>query len=249
MLEELIALGQIADIDSRATAAETELREIPERIAAMDADLEKLLELLEAERQQLAEAEKLLATADEDIAAQNQHLAKSKNKGAMARNMRETDAAEREVQVVRRNLKDREAERDTLKKAIEERRGAIEKRESDLAQIKTAITEQRAAAEARLAEVKAAYETVLAGRDEAVAKVPGTIMRRYNLIRSRRGSGVSLVKGESCVGCNVSLAPQQVIKVQRGESVEQCPNCQRFLLRHPGGPGAQADDSNEATEE
>ena len=229
MLEELTALAQIADIDTKALQAEAELKEIPERIAAMDADIKRLSELLESERQQLAEAERLLAAQDDEIANQNQALAKSKSKSAHARTTREADAVERELEVVRRTLKDRETERDTLRTAIDSQQKALAKREQDFQQLQEVVGKEKAAANERLQVVQALHEQVVSGRGTVAAKISGPVLRRYDLIRSRRGVGVSAIKAGCCVGCNVSLAPQIVIKVQRGETLEQCPNCQRFL--------------------
>ncbi|MCH7625963.1 MAG: hypothetical protein IIC83_08580, partial [Chloroflexi bacterium] len=61
MLEELDALARIATIDTQAHAAQSELDRIPEQLGTLDADVETLRALLEAEREDLAEADKLLA--------------------------------------------------------------------------------------------------------------------------------------------------------------------------------------------
>jgi hypothetical protein len=37
------------------------------------------------------------------------------------------------------------------------------------------------------------------------------------------------VGGGICGGCNMTLAPNQVIALQKGETFEQCPRCQRML--------------------
>merc|ERR1712065_4243 len=76
VFEELTALAKIADIDTTALQTETELKQIPERIASLQGDVGRLEALLEAERQELAEAERLLKTAEQEIS--NQHDALSR---------------------------------------------------------------------------------------------------------------------------------------------------------------------------
>lgn len=239
MLEELAALSQIADIDSKALRAETELKEIPERVGGLEADYRGLSSLLDAERQQVAEASELLAAQDLEITNQNQALSKSKSKSAQARNSREVDAVERELEVIRRTIKDRESERDALRAAIRTRRESLEQRETNLSELEVVVAKEKSAGEARLKELQAELESVLSGREELAGKVTGPIMRRYGVIRARRGSGVSSIKAGSCVGCNVALAPQIAIKVQRGESIEQCPSCQRFLFSRSSAPTSE----------
>lgn len=231
MLEQLAALAKIADIDSEALRSDLELKEIPERIADLDNDVRRLGELLEAERNELKEADNLLAAQEEELQNQSQALARSKAKGARARNMRETDAVERELEVIRRSMKDREEERETLRAAIEKRRGSVGKHEKELAELERFAGEEKLKAETRLTELRAILEGVMAGRRELAATLPADVLRRYELIRDKRaGVGAVPVKSGICTGCNTSLRPNQTIAVLRGETFEQCPRCQRLLF-------------------
>ena len=230
MIEQLAALAKIADIDAEALRAETELRDIPQRMDALNADVKKLGELLTAERQELADADRLLSAQEEELSNQSQSLARSKAKGARARNLRETDAVERELETIRRMMKEREQERETLKEAIGKRRGSVEKHAKEFGELEGFAGEEQRKAEARIAELTQVRDRVLQGRSELVPKVPADVMRRYDMIRSKRqGLGVASIGSGTCAGCFVVLAPQQVIAVQRAEEFVQCPRCQRFL--------------------
>lgn len=230
MIEQLAALAKIADIDAEALKAETELREIPARMGSLREDVKKLGELLAAERQEIADADRLLAQQEEELANQNQSLAKSKAKGARARNLRETDAVERELETIRRLMKERETERETLREAIGKRRSSVEKHERDFAELEKYARDEQAKADVRVAELTQTRDRILAGRAELVPKVPADVFKRYDMIRSKRqGLGVAAIDSGSCSGCFVVLAPQQVIAVQRAEEFVQCPRCVRFL--------------------
>lgn len=231
MLDRLAALAKIAEIDADALRTDTELAEIPARLAELEQTVKKLGELLAAEKQELLDADKLVAQADEEIQSQSQNLAKSKAKGARARTSREADAAERELEVIRRQTKEREEERETLKAAIVKRRASVEKHEKEYAELQTFAAEERTRGDARLAELQALREGVLAGRRELADKIPKDVLKRYELIRDKRaGIGAVSVKAGICAGCHTSLRPQQSIAVTRGETFEQCPRCQRFLF-------------------
>ena len=84
---------------------------------------------------------------EEELQNQSQSLAKSKAKGARARNMRETDAVDRELEVIRRSMKEREEEPRTLRAAIEKRRGSVGKHEKELAELQKFAEEERQKAE------------------------------------------------------------------------------------------------------
>lgn len=231
MIEQLAALAKIADIDAEALRAETELREIPARMQGLRDDVKRLSELLAAERQEISDADRLLNAQEEELNNQNQALARSKAKGARARNLRETDAVERELETIRRLMRDREAERETLKQAIGKRRGSLEKHEREFAELESYANEEQKKADTRVGELTVTRDRVLVGRSELLPKIPADVLRRYEMIRSKRqGIGVASIENGTCSGCFVVLAPQQVISVQRAEEFSQCPRCQRILF-------------------
>ena len=251
MIEQLAALAKIAEIDSEALRSDTELKEIPERMAELAADVQRLGELLDAERAEIKDAANLLSAQEEEMNNQNQSLAKSKAKSARARNMREADAVERELEVIRRTMKEREEEREKLRAAIEKRSGSVAKHEKELAELQRFEHDEKAKAETRLAELRAHLEQVMGGRRELAAVLPPEVLRGYDRIRKGRGGvGAAPVKNGICAGCNTSLRPMQVIATTRGETFEQCPRCQRFLfsqevLKGPQQPEAPADESED----
>lgn len=241
MLEQLAALAKIADIDAEALRSDTELRDIPARIAELENDVRRLGEMLEAERTEVREADALIAAQEEEIQGQSQSLARSKAKGARARNLRETDAVERELEVIRRSMKEREEERAALKAAVEKRRASIGKHEKELAELERFAADEKQKADARLGELREIRERVMAGRRELAAKLPNDVLRRYELIRDKRaGVGAVPVKAGICTGCNTSLRPMQSIAVLRGETFEQCPRCQRLLFSPEIGKSGEA---------
>jgi len=230
VIEQLVALAKIADIDAEALRADTELRDIPTRMDGLTADVKKLGELLAAEKQQLVEADRLLAAQDDELNNQSQALAKSKAKGARVRNTREADAVERELETIRRLMKERETERDTLREVIGKRRVSVEKHEREFADLESYTTQERTNADARIAELTKVREQILAGRSELAVIVPADVLRRYEMIRAKRqGIGVAPIRNGTCSGCFVVLTPQQVIALQRAEEFAQCPRCQRIL--------------------
>jgi predicted nucleic acid-binding Zn-ribbon protein len=230
VIEQLVALAKIADIDAEALRADNELRYIPQRIDGLQADVKKLGELLAAEKQQVADAERLLGAQEDELSNQSQSLAKSKAKGARVRNTREADAVERELETIRRLMKERETERDALREAIGKRRSSLEKHERELSELENYAGQEKLKADTRLAELAQVRERILSGRSELAVKVPADVLRRYEMIRSKRqGIGVAPIKDSTCSGCFVVLTPQQVIAIQRAEDFAQCPRCQRIL--------------------
>jgi len=228
--KELIALVKLSEIDAATAHIDQELAKIPAELDQLRTDVARLEGFLGAERAQLVEAEALFAAQESEIQDQNQALSRSKAKGAKVRNTREADAVERELEVVRRTLKEREVERDRLRDAIALRRGAVGKREKGFEELRTFAAEQEQKGRERIEVLQAERAQALGGRNAIAVDISGEVLRRYDLIRKKRaGVGVSKVEGMICTACNVSLPPQQMIKVRRGDSMEQCPRCLRIL--------------------
>ena len=230
MLDQLAALVKLSRIDVAARDLEAELQSAPQHLDELRGDIKRLEGLLGAERLQVDEAKALFSAQEEEIKEQNQSLARSKAKSAKARNMREVEAVERELEVIRRTLKDREGERDRLRIAIEQRGAILEQREKELSEMVELVQAEESKTAERIDELKRKRDEVLAGRDEVVASLPRNLVKRYDTIRSRRaGMGVADLREQSCSGCHMVLPPQQANAVQRSETLEQCPRCQRIL--------------------
>lgn len=236
MLSELRALIRLAEIDDSARTLDDELKAIPARIDDMRADVQKLETLLANERNQLADAESVKKSQDSQVSESNDKISKAKSKGAKATNAKETDAAERELESVRRSLKDREDEQKKLGEAITRVRASLENHHKEFEEFRTLFLEEETAGKARIAELTTLRNAAVQGRDEVVALIPKDIARRYDKIRDKRGSGVSEVVAGNCTACRVQLLPQQHIVLIRGESVEQCHHCLRFLYVKEAAP-------------
>ena len=228
--EQLRALDKLSVIDAAARELDLELREIPVRMSEMRADVQRLEELLARERAHLADAEKLLASNDEEIARGNDMLGRSKAKAAKARNAREADAVERELEAVRRINKEREAEKEKLVAALDAERKTIEGHAGEFDKLQAVLAAEEEKSRARIAELEAERLKVVVGRDEITTKIEKPVLRRYEMIREKRGIGIVEVKDGICTGCRMAIPPQQFIVLQRAEAIEQCPHCQRIIF-------------------
>jgi len=228
--EQLVALAKLGRIDASTRDLDERLRSIPAEVDELRENVTILEGLLAKERDQLLEAQKLRDDQDEQIKAAGDTLARSKAKAAQARNAREAEAVERELEAVRRTMRDREAEREKLTGAIEKVSSSLEKHEQEFGGLRDMLAEKEAEAQKQVAEVEAERSKALAGREEITKLLPGDVLRRYERIRGRFGMATADAVDGTCMGCRLSMRPMQFIAVQRGETFEECPQCKRFLV-------------------
>ena len=233
MRDELRALARLSEIDASAMDLDRELAEIPTRIDELRGNVAKLTQLLDMERRQLDEADALKRSHEQQVSEATDSLARARAKSAKARNAREAEMAEREVEAVRRTIKDREDERERLMTALAKVGASIEDHERELEELRQIFEKEEAAAKVRMEELQGERNKVVVGREAITAKVGKALLGRYDRVRLKRGSGVAEVVDATCTACRILLTPQQFIAIQRGETVEQCPSCLRLLYYKP----------------
>lgn len=71
---------------------------------------------------------------------------------------------------------------------------------------------------------------ITAKRDEVAVKVKPRLLDRFNKILLQ-SSGIAIVPltNTTCGGCFMNIPPQKFIEIQRGESLNFCPQCHRMV--------------------
>jgi len=225
----MVALAKLGRIDASTHELDRELKEIPKEIDSLREAVSLLEGLLAKERSDLEQAQTLRTTQETLIKEAQDAISRSKAKGAKAKNAREAEAVERELEASRRTVKERELERDKLGTAIEQVQKSLGQHETEFLGLKEMLTQKEAEGQARMAELNVKRDLALTGRGAIVDLIPKDIVRRYDAFRIRKGSGVAEVREGICLGCRVAVRPQQHIVIQREEAIEQCAQCQRYL--------------------
>lgn len=227
--DKLRALVRLAEIDASARHLDEQLMGIPEELEERRAAVKSLAALVGGQTGQMQDAEKLLGQQEEELKSRNELLSRSKAKGAKARNMREAEAAERELDAIRRSIRDAEVEKERLQGVIEQTRTVLGGPLKELEDQQAALAEAEAGSEARLAALRIERDAMTVGRDEWVKKVPKPIYRRYERIRPKIHPAVVEAADRVCQGCRMQIGAQLFNQIIRGDDFYQCQHCQRFL--------------------
>ena len=116
------------------------------------------------------------------------------------------------------------AEREEIDKKLDELQDKLAEDEVD-------CDTERSTVEREMREAQESRAAMFERRAALVPKVPASLLKKYDAIRAKRhGIGLVLVEDGCCQGCNMRLPPQLYNILQRGDSIEQCPACQRIVL-------------------
>jgi predicted nucleic acid-binding Zn-ribbon protein len=233
LIDELAALEELQTLDSKVLEQSKELHTIPENLEAMRADVSHVGEILELEKQRLTDAEQWRSEREKDVASQNELLGKSKQKLQTARNEKENKAAQREIELVRKNIQTREEEALKLMEAIDQYRAAIDKHSTEFAELERQLVDSETTGKQRMAEIETIVEKTTEHREVLVKRVPEKTYRLYERIRERLGIAVVAAEEGHCKGCNIQVLAQMYNELQRGDKLFQCANCFRILIFKP----------------
>ncbi len=226
-----------------------------ENLAALDVELKELRDAVNQERQGLDAKRSTLASLEERLARSLKNsgdmdkmrgdlmgevrqmsiqVERSREKLSRCRTEREANAAQREIEELRKLYRDREIE-------VEKLDGFLDQARTDMAQItseRDAIVLDLSAVESetvgRLAQGEAVVAEKEAVRKGLVANVPPVLYRRYELIRGRRGTAITSTTDGTCSACHMRLPPMLFQELTRENKFEQCPSCNRILYYRPG---------------
>lgn len=230
-----------------------------EELAAVDAELKILDDQIAQERGTLSTLKGSLKVHAEKLAADQTHSTKldksrsdllneartmmqqldhSREKLNRSRNERESNAAQRELEELRKLVRDREDEIGKLTTELDAARLGIEATEGTVKTISDELGGKEGDITASLSKVEKERGERATVREVIAKKLPPIIFRRYELVRSKRGTGIAQTTDGTCKACNMALPPQLFHRLRREPVLEQCPSCNRLIYFKP--PQAQA---------
>lgn len=64
---------------------------------------------------------------------------------------------------------------------------------------------------------------------ELRGKLPPTIVGHYDRLRVRGKKGVAIVRNQACTGCHMRVPIGTITELMRGEDIQLCESCARYL--------------------
>lgn len=236
--DQIRALEKLAVVDAELKTMGDELEQERSALEAQRTKLAGLEDKLKNDRAQLAAIDKLRNEYIVEVRTMMQQLEHSREKMNRARNEREANAAQRELEELRKLIRDREDEIGKLTTDAGGSRQQIDAAELEAKQVAGDLGATEGGVKSKLAEIETRKAERQTARDAAVKDVPAQLYRRYDMIRQKRGTGIAQTTTGTCKACNMSLPPQLFHRLRREPMIEQCPSCHRLIYYVP--PPAEA---------
>ena len=227
-LEKLIALQ---NLDTSIRKLEKELEAIPERRAVIEGEFDRRAFEIRALESRRDDARQSRTRLENEVTDQKSRAERAERNLMSSKKQDEYTAAIREADAARKQIS-------TLETQILEQMETLEQAEAALKERADEIASLNSDREARLQsfdeETKSQSELLAKQRierEQVFANLPSSMSNMYARIRARIRDGVAVAeaRNRSCSACFMSLRPQVMAEIRRGEEVLTCDNCGRIL--------------------
>jgi predicted nucleic acid-binding Zn-ribbon protein len=210
-------------------------------IAELDAALATQRQALEAARAERADLESKRRDIEGILADEEAKMKDRRMRLNRIRNEKEASAVRREIEVAKEGT----ALHEESLMGIFEQLDVVKAREAELASAYEALETKRASEKERtdleIEELSTGLEESRSRRETLAAALEAPLRRQYETILSRKkGQAVVEIRGGTCEGCHMRVAPQLANEIHRNTRVIACPSCHRILYVRPPEAAAPA---------
>ena len=227
-LQKLIALQ---NLDTTIRKLEKDQEAIPERRAEIEREFDQRAFEIRALETRRDEAKHTRARLENEVIEQRgraeraeRNLMSSKKQDEYTAAIREADAARKQISALETQILEQLESLETAEAALNERADEIASLNSDRDARLKAFDDEMGTIGERLSVARK-------DRDEVFANLPKQMSGMYARIKARIRDGVAVAeaRNRSCTACFMSLRPQVMAEIRRGEDVLTCDNCGRIL--------------------
>ena len=234
-LQKLIALQ---NLDTTIRKLEKDQQATPERRAEIEREFDQRAFEIRALETRRDEAQHARARLENEVVEQRgrveraeRNLMSSKKQDEYTAAIREADAARKQISALETQILEQLEQLEQAETSLKERADEIATLNSDREVKLKAFDEETSTIGDRLAAARKE-------REELFASLPKPMSALYSRIgaRIRDGVAVAEARNRSCTACFMSLRPQVMAEVRRGDEIITCDNCGRILYVVPPEP-------------
>lgn len=227
--EQIAPLEELARLDGDLRRVEGDLQKERVELDTLRVELAGLEGRLATDQKTVADMEKTRGDLTGEVRQMGQQIERSREKLGRSRNEKESLAVQRELEELRKLLRDREDDANRISLAIEDARKAIATADARRAELIAALEGRGPGISLSIDSHEGERGDLRTRREELAKQLPAALYRRYENIRQKRPHAIAKTSDGTCQGCFVALAPMFFQKLRRLEEFEQCPNCRRLL--------------------
>lgn len=229
MIEQIRRLLALQQHDTRQKELEVERDRMPGELAEMQKDIEELEKILRLEIENLDEVENWKRMREETLAEEEDRIQKRMQAIDQVQSAKEYVALQKDLDSIRKRLKEHETEVLALMETVEKRRADVQARQSEIDGFRAVLARREAQYSEKSREIEEELARMKTQREQLVQQLDKTIYRKYDFLARRRFPPVARAESSRCLGCNMGIPPQMFNQLYDMKEILQCPHCTRIL--------------------
>ena len=231
-LQKLIALQ---NLDTSIRKLEKEQQAIPERRAEIEREFDQRAFEIRALESRRDEAKHTRARLENEVVEQRGRAERAERNLMSSKKQDEYTAAIREADAARKQISALETQILEQLEQLEQAEASLNERAEEIASLNSDREAKLKAFDDETGTIGGRLEAARKEREEVFANLPKQMSTLYSRIRARIRDGVAVAeaRNRSCTACFMSLRPQVMAEIRRGEEVLTCDNCGRILFWVP----------------
>jgi predicted nucleic acid-binding Zn-ribbon protein len=146
------------------------------------------------------------------------------------KNNREYKALLREIEDTEKENAKREDKVLECLEEIEQLNQGFELKEGDLSKLQDTLQAEKKAVNEEVAHIQEQLTDVERGKEGLMQSIDPNLLGKYQQIKKMSGGiAVSLVNHATCGACHLGIPPQMYNELQRQDTLQFCPHCQRII--------------------
>ena len=231
-LEKLIALQ---NLDTTIRKLEKELEAIPQRRAEIEGEFDQRAFEIRGLETRRDEAKHTRARLENEVMTERGRAERAERNLMSSKKQEEYTAAIREADAARKQISTLETQILEQMESLEKAEAALSERADEIATLNSDREARLKAFDEQTRQQSEQLVTARKDRDQVFANLPKAMSTMYSRISARIRDGVAVAeaRNRSCSACFMSLRPQVMAEIRRGEEIITCDNCGRILFYAP----------------
>jgi predicted nucleic acid-binding Zn-ribbon protein len=234
MTAEMELVTRLQTLDAQIAELQRAISALPRHIAEIEKALDSHFRRLEADRAALAANLKERKSLEEDNKVHEQKISKLRDQMLQAKTNEQYRAFQSEIDFCANAIRKAEDRMLDLMAESEPLDANVKTAEVALKAEKSNVEAEKAEARQKSEADKKRLDQMRAERTASAARIEPKLLKAYEHQRKRWGvtTVVEAVEGR-CTGCQISLRPQFLQDLRRGDQVMCCESCGRILYYNP----------------
>lgn len=229
--EKIAILVKLQKIDIETDQIKSRLVNIPNRVSALDQELEAFTRSVQGEEEAIEELKKKYRAYESDVQQNLTKIGKSQEKLRSVKTNKEYQSSLKEIEDIEKINSKLEDEMLEFLEQIDNAENNLKERKEHYSQIVDQTNREKEAINQDAEQSQHKLTRLEIDRNAISTDLDSELLGIFERVKAKQPDSVAIVevKDAVCQGCNLNIPPQMYNELHRYDNLKNCPNCERII--------------------